>query len=359
MSQPTSAVPAESKRHADAETPLIRNCWYVAGFSHEFDQSLQDRWLLSQNVLLYRSGDGAMVALQNRCPHRGFPLSKGCRDGDLVVCGYHGLSFDPDGRCVRAPMLRAAPAHVRVQSYPVVERSPLVWIWMGDRERADEALIPAHDTLNDPHWAVVSDSYEVNANYVHMHENLLDLTHFSFLHAGNIGTPDYVASPFEVSTLGEQVRIVRRLEGSPAPKIYSVPMKLGERKVLRVSDSWYVSPAFHVAHARIEDLEAGPGERCKYRVDIMHMMTPAAQTSFHYFFALSRDFGLDEPAAGEWMKDGALKGFFEDKEALEWIRGIADRESRDYRELSFASDRAGLEMRRIIQRLADAEAHQP
>jgi phenylpropionate dioxygenase-like ring-hydroxylating dioxygenase large terminal subunit len=95
----------------------------VAGFSQEFDQQLKDRWLLSQNVLLYRTGAGAMVALQNRCPHRGFPLSKGAREGDTVVCGYHGLTFDADGRCVRAPMLRSAPGHVCVQCYPVCPTS--------------------------------------------------------------------------------------------------------------------------------------------------------------------------------------------------------------------------------------------
>ena len=45
-------------------------------------RALIGRWLLDTPVLLYRTSDGRAVALDNRCPHRGAPLSLGCLKDD-------------------------------------------------------------------------------------------------------------------------------------------------------------------------------------------------------------------------------------------------------------------------------------
>jgi vanillate O-demethylase monooxygenase subunit len=255
-------------------------------------------------------------------------------------------------------MLKTVPGYVRVQSYPVVERAPLVWIWMGDAATADPALIPEHGWLGDAAWKSVGGYYHVGANYVPLHENLLDLTHFTYLHADNIGTPDYVSAPFEVATEGTKVRIVRKVDNAAPPPIYGVPMKLEGKRVNRVSDSWFMSPAFHVAFASIRNLEAQSGERTDYRVNILHLLTPETGDSVHYFWFISRDFALDDPAAGKWLKDSATKAFEEDKDALEWIAALVRKEEhRPFTEASFTSDRAGLAMRKVIQALADGEAN--
>lgn len=358
MSDSSPATPTREKpKLADEKTPLVRNCWYVAALSAEVTRELKERTIADDTIVLYRASDRRAVALQNRCAHRSFPLSKGYLEGDSVVCGYHGLTYDPSGMCVRAPMLKAAPTYVRVQSYPVVERAPLVWIWMGDPKAADEALIPEHGWLNDSGWKSVGGYYHVGANYVPLHENLLDLTHFTYLHADNIGTPEYVSAPFEVSTEGNRVRILRKVDNAAPPPIYGVPMKLEGKRVNRVSDSWFMSPAFHVAFASIKNLEASPGERTDFRVNILHLLTPETQDTVHYFWFISRDFAFDEPAAGKWLKDSAMKAFQEDKDALEWISELVRRErQRQFTETSFASDRAGLAMRKAIQAFADAEA---
>jgi phenylpropionate dioxygenase-like ring-hydroxylating dioxygenase large terminal subunit len=347
----------EQPKYADETTPLVRNCWYVAALSEDITRELRERTIAQDVIVMYRAADGRAVALQNRCAHRSFPLSKGYLEGDMVVCGYHGLTYDSSGVCVRAPMLKNAPTYVRIRSYPIVERPPLVWIWMGDPQRADEALIPEHRWLSDPRWKSVGGYYHVGASYVPLHENLLDLTHFTYLHADNIGTPEYVSAPFEVTTEGNKVRIVRRVDNAAPPPIYGVPMKLEDKRVNRVSDSWFMSPAFHVAFASIKNLEAAEGERSDYHVNILHLLTPQTQDSVHYFWFISRDFRLDDVSAGKWLKDSAVKAFQEDKDALEWTSALIQRESRrPFTEASFASDRAGLAMRKVIRTLAEAEA---
>lgn len=81
--------------------PFVRNAWYVAGWSGEFGEALTPVTLLGEQLVLYRCADGKLVALEDRCPHRLLPLSKGRRIGDTVQCGYHGMTFGPDGACVR------------------------------------------------------------------------------------------------------------------------------------------------------------------------------------------------------------------------------------------------------------------
>lgn len=116
-------------------------------------------------------------------------LGKGKLIGDTLVCGYHGMQFDPSGRCVNMPAMPIVPTNANVRSFPTVERGPLIWIWMGDPDHADESLVPDTTWLASDDWKTVSGSFHIASDYVAMHENLLDQTHFPFLHPGAIGTP--------------------------------------------------------------------------------------------------------------------------------------------------------------------------
>jgi phenylpropionate dioxygenase-like ring-hydroxylating dioxygenase large terminal subunit len=78
---------------------FLMNCWYVAAWDHELiDGKLLARTLLERPVLLYRGDSGRVVALDNRCCHRGAKLSNGRREGDDIRCMYHGLKFEPGGK---------------------------------------------------------------------------------------------------------------------------------------------------------------------------------------------------------------------------------------------------------------------
>lgn len=351
------AVPA-SAALADAHTPLIQRCWYIAGLLDEFTEALQERYLLGHSVLIYRASNGEPIALQNRCAHRAFPLSHGRREGDDVVCMYHGLRYSPQGQCVHAPMLRRAAPHVSIRRYPSAVRGPLVWIWMGDPAEADEADIPDTRWLESAAWAHRNGYVQMPANYIGLYENLLDLTHFSYLHAGNIGTPAWAEAPCEVTVIGQTVQLVRRLALSPPPGIFINAMDLDpHRPVNREIRSEWKSPAMFCAEGSIEVPSEGPHPARLHRFRFLHLITPETQHSLHNWAFIGHDFAIDDPRIGASMLADSLKAFQEDREALQWIHELEVREGWPaVRQASFASDRGGLEMRRIVRRLADAEA---
>ncbi|MEA3094357.1 MAG: hypothetical protein QOJ04_5699, partial [Caballeronia sp.] len=82
---------------------FLRNAWYVAAWSSEIGDGLYPVMLLGEPVVLYRKPDGAVTALEDACPHRKLPLSMGRLQDGQIECGYHGLTFDCSGTCVRAP----------------------------------------------------------------------------------------------------------------------------------------------------------------------------------------------------------------------------------------------------------------
>ncbi len=88
---------------------FVNSAWYAAGFSDEIGAGLLGRVICGEPVVLYRSGDGTPVVLEDLCCHRMLPLSKGRREGDCVRCGYHGLRFDPRGICVEVPGMAVVP----------------------------------------------------------------------------------------------------------------------------------------------------------------------------------------------------------------------------------------------------------
>ncbi|GAM04555.1 Rieske 2Fe-2S domain-containing protein [Novosphingobium sp. MBES04] len=98
--------------------PFLENAWYMAAWSHEVGEDMLRRRLLGEPILLMRRQDGTAVALVDRCPHRYAPLSKGEREGDTIVCPYHGLTFDAAGQCVRNPFSEKIPAARSCAAFP-------------------------------------------------------------------------------------------------------------------------------------------------------------------------------------------------------------------------------------------------
>ena len=83
--------------------PFCYNHWYVAGLTDEFGQNPTAKTLLERSIVFYRTESGELVAMQNRCLHRSFPLSNGFREGDNLVCRYHGIRYTPEGTIAKVP----------------------------------------------------------------------------------------------------------------------------------------------------------------------------------------------------------------------------------------------------------------
>ena len=190
---------------------FLRNCWYVAGWEDEIPQDgMFERTLLNESVLFYRTGSGAIAALENRCPHRGAPLHVGRREGDGVRCGYHGMLFNAAGKCTEIPGQEMIPPRACVRSYPVVARDELLWIWMGDPAKADASKIISYWWHTDPGWRKKRDYLHYQAPYSLIVDNLLDFSHLSFVHSTSIGTPSSATTRAQVESIEGGLKITRR-----------------------------------------------------------------------------------------------------------------------------------------------------
>jgi nitrite reductase/ring-hydroxylating ferredoxin subunit len=167
---------------------FVQNEWYVVALKRELDEGLLARTVLGQSVVLFRRSDGQPVALRNRCPHKGFPLSEGMLKGDVLACGYHGFRFDTSGTCLSVPGQVAIPTRANVRSYPLVENGPFVWIWPGDPAEADPGRIPGETGFADERFTFVSGLAPIAANHSLIADNVMDLSHESFIHVTKIGS---------------------------------------------------------------------------------------------------------------------------------------------------------------------------
>lgn len=159
-------------------TTYLRNAWYMAAGSEELHDQLLARQLFNRPVVLFRDASGGAKAIADRCPHRFAPLSLGEKQGDAIVCPYHGLTFDGAGHCVRNPFSKKILIAALVDAWACVERHGIVWLWGGDRSAADASLIPDFAMVDDtPSVRVVRGYTLLQAPYEFGTDNLLDLSH--------------------------------------------------------------------------------------------------------------------------------------------------------------------------------------
>ena len=140
----------------------LRNTWYAAAWGTEVSSERPiARTLLDEPLVFFRDAAGNPHGLADKCPHRFAPLSKGCLVGSEIQCPYHGLRFGVDGRCSHNPHGPIAAA-ARVQTYPLLERHGVIWIWMGDSSRADpESLADFRVIADADNFAIVRGTIKI------------------------------------------------------------------------------------------------------------------------------------------------------------------------------------------------------
>jgi phenylpropionate dioxygenase-like ring-hydroxylating dioxygenase large terminal subunit len=333
------------------------NCWWVAALSEEVGQSPFERWLLNLPVLLYRKEDGQAVALEGRCPHRGAPLVFGCRKGDAIQCGYHGFIFAPTGECVKVPSIKTAIPSIRIRAYPVIEKPPFIWVYLGDPAAIDQVPPPIDlDCTADPNFAVVTGRMNIKANYMLLKENVLDLTHFGFVHANTFKITDWVDPP-QVEVNGDTVSYRQHFEKSPLPPAFADPLKLPAGTPFnRDNYGSFISPALQIAAVDFMAPDREDKTKMAGKFRIAHATTPIDATSMHYFYLLARDHG-NSPEEMQKLADLSKIGFAEDERMIEGVQHVLSRDPRpqDSWEVSVKTDTAGVQARRAVGRWMQRE----
>lgn len=168
---------------------MIRNQWYIVLETKELKSSPIGVKRLNQNLVFYRDKDGKAVCLVDKCSHRGAKLSQGKIIHSSIQCPFHGLEFDPEGKCIIIPAngkLAAVPENFNISSYPTYENHGFIWIFNGQRS----AVINEpefFDNIEDCKlfYRTVQDPWTVH--YSRVIENQLDVAHVPFVHKKTIG----------------------------------------------------------------------------------------------------------------------------------------------------------------------------
>ena len=330
------------------------NAWYVACTPQEIDDKPLGRTVCRQRIVFYRGADGAVVALEDWCPHRGAPLSLGRVVAGRLVCGYHGLEMGCDGKTIAMPgqRVRGFPP---VRRYPVVERHGFVWVWPGDPAQADEALIPACAWAHDPEWAFGGGMFHIQCDYRLMVDNLMDLTHETYVHATSIGQPEIDETPCTTRVEGSEVVTSRFMDNIDAPPFWRMALRANGLPDQQKVDRWQVCRFSLPSHVMIEvgvalQGQGGPAapKEAKAASIVVDFITPETDTSIWYFWGMARNFRPDDRALTAQIRDGQGKIFAEDLEMLE--RQQANLLQWPQRELlKLNIDAGGVQARRLIE----------
>lgn len=341
---------------------LLLNTWYVAAKSAEIpaDKPL-GRIVCNEPMALFRKGDGSLAAVEDFCPHRGAPLSLGFVCDDKLVCGYHGLEMGCDGKVVAMPgqRVRGFPP---VKSYAVVERHGFVWVWPGEQGAADPALIPALHWADNPEWAYCGGYFHIKASHLLMIDNLMDLTHETYVHSTSIGQKEIDETPCVTKVDGDHVTTSRIMEALPeAPPFWRMALRSNGLPDDGPVDRWQICHFEPPSHVMIEVGVAlaghgghhAPADK-KVSSIVVDFITPETETTHHYFWGMARHFRPGDAALTESILAGQGNVFAEDTEVLKRQQANLTRWP-ERRLLMLNIDAGGVQSRRVIDRLVAAQ----
>lgn len=359
---------------SDAHGRFPLNAWYAAAYDVEVGRSLLARTVCKQPLVMFRRTDGAVAILEDACWHRLLPLSMGRLEGDELVCGYHGLVYNAQGRCTHMPSQETLNPGACVRAYPVVERHRFVWVWPGDPALADPALVPDLHWNDDPAWAGDGKMIRVACDYRLVIDNLMDLTHETFVHGSSIGQRAVAEAPF-VATHGDRTATVTRwMQNIDPPPFWAGQIRAARGYEGRV-DRWQIirfeAPATVCIDVGVAEAGSGAvppggnqgdpsqGDRSRgVNGMVLNTITPETDGSCLYFWAFARNYLTHEQRLTHQLREGVAGIFREDELVLEaQQRAIDARPGHRFYNLNI--DAGAMWARRLIDGLVAREQGVP
>ena len=326
----------------------IRDCWYVAGRSEDFGRGLTPVTMLEDQIVIFRDTRGNPIALEDACPHRKLPLSKGTIEGDTVVCGYHGLTFDCTGECVIAPtQLDNPPRRATVKSYPAEDRWGFLWLWMGAPEKADPANIIDIPSFDDATWGkTAKGAMSMACHYLYILDHLLDPSHVAWVHLTSFAGAGTDNRPLDVEDVVDGVVVSRWVLDEEAPPYYKDMLPFGptcDRK--QHYECRLPSTAINMS-VYTPSGEGGAKKPLSKNAFInisYNFITPVDATTSRYFWFQHRNMRSDDEELSQRMFDGAKMAFKEDQDVLEHVQIGMDTRTSGY--LNLALDAGAMRFR--------------
>lgn len=332
----------------------VRNAWYVIAWSEEVTQEKPlARDLLGDAVVLFRTTTGEPIVMADRCSHRGFPLSSGRTTERGIQCGYHGFEYDGAGACVHVPGQWRIPPGGRQRIYPAVEAHRWIWAWCGDPALADPATVPDTHWMDDPEWDRVTHTRLFDSEAGLLHDNLLDLTHESFLHSSTIGDDAVFENGVTIEVDDTVVSVDRFM-----PDCFPSPL-FARVTDAAVVDRWHTTefqlPSVHIIHAGV--VEPGGRREDGYRFEVLNAITPAREGKTWYFYAFCRNFEVGNAEMNAVLTQSQSTVLDEDADALALQQRSLVNGRRGVDDVLIAQDAGVAKARRVMEHMLSLERH--
>ncbi len=276
----------------DNRDERLSNFYHVVGKSADIDESPTPISILDKDYVFFRR-DEKIVAFEDRCPHRGAPISIGKFCDDYIECGYHGWKFSYDGGCSEIPALggdATIPKAARLSApFSVEERYGLVFVAIGE----PKAPIIVIEEFDDPNFDTgYLEVFEARQHAAFLADNFLDVAHFPFVHSSTFGDgEDKVVGDFEISEDGPGfvATYEHTFSNREDPLVSTGQHELLQRRRL----TYKFAPPFQLT-LRIEFLATGGVNT------IAFFVTPTLERSSRLYSILVRnDLGGSKLAMGE------------------------------------------------------------
>ncbi len=317
------------------EHKALRDHWYVVAEGADIAAEPLAVRLLGNDLVIWRTQTGDLVAAPDRCPHREAPLSAGTVHDGCLVCPYHGWRFAEDGKCVEVPSSgvgKKVPPAAHLPAVRVQERYGLVWICLGD----PVGELPTIEADTDSAYRRINSGVDIwKTSATRMTDNFLDISHFPYVHIGTFGIDanrevpkidleqlddDFYGYAYDVEVGNEQGSVASGIEGD----VVSRKMTTG----------------FHLPFTVRSTIH--------YETGLDHLIllcsTPIDDVTSYFTFVIWRNDDFDVPAEDIIVFDRAIGA--EDKAMLERVPGVLPFEQQGT--VSVQSDKPSVEWRRRL-----------
>lgn len=169
----------------DQDWEILSQHWYPVARIEEVSMQPQQVTLLDVKMALYKTASGDIHLVRDICPHRGVPLTKGWVEGEEIVCPYHGLRYNAEGKCTKIPAqpeLTKISDRFSLTKFPVIQKYGLIWTSIQNRNVAS-ANLPELDTWDMPeHQAILPPFVDIAGSSGRQLEGFIDVAHFAWVH---------------------------------------------------------------------------------------------------------------------------------------------------------------------------------